>query len=224
MTSRLLPLAAGLVLVLATGLVHGLWTQRWAASQELEAAAARLEAVPETVGPWTSEPVELDPRALAQAGARGSVVRSYTNGRTGARVLMILLCGRPGPISVHRPEHCYRGAGYDMTGPAQRRTLRCGPARIPAEFWTARFRRSEETRTVRLGIFWSWFAGRAWEAPASPRVTFAQVPALYKLYVIRELPPTGAVPEEDPGVEFLRAMVPELVKVLSPPTESRGPE
>ena len=45
---------------------------------------------------------------------------------------------------------------------------------------------------------------------------FARSPALYKLYVIREMPRENEPLEEDPSVEFLRALTPALQKSLFP--------
>src|SRR4051812_24487116 len=114
-TSRLLrlaPVLTGFALVLLAGLVHGLWTQRWHRSAELETAAARLTHLPQAVGDWKGEPVELDAQDLAASGAAGYWMERFTHRRTGAVVTLVLLCGRPGPLSVHRPEYCYRGAGF----------------------------------------------------------------------------------------------------------------
>src|SRR6266567_3229759 len=100
--------AAGVVLL--SGVVHGLWTQRWYHSGEVAAAAARLDDIPERVGPWTA--VAGDPipeRELKAAGAEGCWQRTFTSGVTGHKVTVVLLVGRTGKMSVHRPENCYPG-------------------------------------------------------------------------------------------------------------------
>jgi hypothetical protein len=214
---RTFPLWLGLAVLVGTGLVHGLWTDRWQGSQELADAVARLERVPDRLGPWQATAVPLEAEVLAQAGAAGQRSLHFTHRRTGEQVLVILLCGKPGPISVHRPEHCYRGAGYEMTAPAAKERLPAIAPGPPAEFWTARFRKQEETQTVQLRIFWSWFAGGSWQAPGSPRWTFARYPALYKLYVIRETTPGRERLDRDADRKFLNQVMPVLTRALTPP-------
>jgi hypothetical protein len=217
MTRLLLSLAALLVLT-ASGFVHGLWTERWQKSRELEDAAARLGHAPADVGDWQGRGDQLDPATLALAGARGSWVRYFTHRGTGEVVTVILLCGRPGPMSVHRPEHCYRCAGYEMVQDAEHCTVGCPPGGPPAAFWTARFQKEEAGGQVQLRIFWSWSAAAGpWQAPDSPRLTFAPLPALYKLYVVRETGPGQERARDDPCIGFLRQLIPELTRALSPP-------
>jgi hypothetical protein len=212
----MLPFAVGLAVVIAAGLVYGAWTQRWRKSPDLEAAAARLRNLPDAVGRWKGEPVEVDPQELALAGAEGAWVRRFTHERTGATVQVALVCGRPGPISVHRPENCYRGAGFDLAAPPTPYTLRPTPDAPPAAFWTGRFTRPEAGGES-LRVFWSWYADGAWRAPDNPRWEFARQPALYKLYVVRETGGRGDRLDDDPAVEFMRQLVPELSRVLSGP-------
>ncbi len=213
---RNLTFAAGLTIVIASGFVYGAWTQRWQASTALETAVAALNALPEQVGPWKAAPAELDKDALDMAGAKGWWVRRFTNGRTGASVMVILLCGRAGPMSVHKPETCYTGAGFSLTASPVRTAIHVVGEDAPAEFWTGVFKKPE-AGGQHLRIFWSWFDGRAWRAAENPRWSFAQLPALYKLYIIRE---TSGRPErfdKDPAAELLRGLLPDLTRTLAAP-------
>jgi hypothetical protein len=207
------PLLIGLAIVAVVALVQGGWTQRWEKSVELESAVQRLAAAPDDLGSWKAELSELEADALAAAGAQGSWVRRYTDERTGASVQIILLCGRPGPMSVHRPEHCYRGAGYDMLADPIPCTI---PGERPAYCWTTRFRKEESSGDVTLRIFWTWLSDDGWRAPDSPRLAFAHLPALYKLYAIRELPSRPERPELDPTLDLLRQLLPALSSALRP--------
>lgn len=212
--SRYLPLVVGVILILATTFVQGVWTQRWQQSAVLESAVHRLSYAPGDLGTWKASPVELDAETLAAAGAQGSWVRRYTDARTGASVLVILLCGRSGKMSVHRPEHCYGGAGYEMMAESVPYELPVDP---PAQCWTTRFRKEESTGNVQLRIFWTWFGDGRWQAPESPRLHFAHLSALYKLYAIRELPPRQERLEEDPSLDLLQQLLPALAKTLIQP-------
>jgi hypothetical protein len=208
---RRIPLLAGLLVVAVTAVVQGVWTQRWQESAEFEAAVERLRGAPGDLGSWKAEPADIDADALTAAGARGSWVRRYTDARTGASALVILLCGRSGKMSVHQPEHCYRGAGYEMIAEPVRCQASVDPA---ADCWTTKFRKAGPTGDVQLRIFWTWFGDDTWQAPDSPRLTFAHLPALYKLYVVRELPPRPDRPEQDPTFDLLQQLLPTLAEAL----------
>jgi hypothetical protein len=215
--SKCLLFLAALAVILGGGLAHGLWTERWQRSAELEAAAARLRLLPDDFPGWKGEVIELDEGSAAVAGARASWARRYTHPRSGETITAVVLCGKPGRMSVHRPEYCYACAGYEMTAPAEPCVFKAGGDCAPARLWTAPFMKSDADGPVQLRIYWSWFAGGAWQAPDSPRVTFAARPALYKLYVIHETNAAPGRPDEGPAAEFLRQTLPTITQALSPP-------
>jgi hypothetical protein len=210
--SRVYPTLAVFVVVVSSGVVHGLWVHRWTASAALERATARMADLPMTLGDWDGQPSELDARQLAVADVSGHLLRRYVNRRTGAVVTVLLLCGRPGPVSVHTPEVCYGGAGYELAGP---RAKHPAPAE-GGEFWACRFQKFRSGVPEYLRILYAWNATGKWEASESPRTSFARHPALYKLYVVREMPKENEPLEGDPSVEFLRVLLPALQKALFP--------
>ena len=214
--TRILTFAAGLAIVIASGVVYGSWTQRWQESGALESTVAKLQSLPEQVGRWKARPAELDQDALDMAGAKGWWVRRFTDERTGTSLLVILLCGRAGPICVHKPETCYTSAGYALTSAPVRYAVRNDAETKTAEFWTGVFKKPE-VGGEQLRIFWSWYDGGAWRAAANPRWTFAHLPALYKLYVIRETNGRPQRLDDDPAAEFLRRLLPEMSRTLSAP-------
>src|SRR5438105_7726947 len=99
--SRVCPLLTVFAVVASSGALHGVRTNRWAPSGALERATARLADLPMTVGDWDGQADELDARQAALAEVSGSVLRRYVNRRTGAVVSVLLVCGRPGPVSLH---------------------------------------------------------------------------------------------------------------------------
>ncbi len=210
---RTAPLSVALVLVLGPAVVHGLWTQRWQPSPAVETAAARLADVPLAFGDWQGEPLTLDPDAVAQAKLTGCWMRRYTHAATGRNVTVLLMCGPAGPVSVHTPEWCFGGAGYDMAGPAVKYAVHAEP---PAEFWTARFSKPGPVLPDQLRIFWAWSTAGTWEAPRQPRLAFGRSAFLYKLYILRNLTDPQEPPDNDPCLEFLRVFLPELSHTLFP--------
>ncbi len=214
MARALLPTTA-LFLVIAAGLVHGKWTRRWAIGHEIEAAAARLKHVPDRVGSWEGKSLELSRDQLLMAEIAGYVSRRYEDHRRRDAVSILLVCGPAGPISVHTPDICYAGAGYEPTGPPVRKSLPVGPGGHPAEFWHAIFSKRNVPVPVTLSILWAWSSDGHWEAPDNPRLSFASRPALYKLYVIHELiAPEDAMDQDHPVTEFLNPLLAELDRSL----------
>jgi hypothetical protein len=220
---RSVPFLVGLVVLLGLGAVQGVWTDRWRPSVELGEAAARLGNLPADIGAWKGEEYEQDADELKLAGAVGHWSRAFTDPETGEKVLVILLCGKPARVSVHRPEHCYRSAGFELATPPLRVQVKplaatAAPAdgeSQPAQLWTGLFSRDVAKGTDQVRIFWSWSTGGPWEAPDSPRWTFARQPALYKLYVIRSV--TGPVLlADDPCVRLLGQLLPILDNALTP--------
>ena len=197
-------LVVGAAILLAAGVVHGLWTDRWQPSAAPAAFAARLPDVPQTLGEWDARSVQLDPQKIEMAQVSGYLARAYAHRRDGTVLTLLLLAGRSGPVAVHPPDVCYAGTGFAVVS---------GPSRCrvdDAELWTARFRKGDAAAPVNLRIFWAWSAAGEWQAPANARWTFARYPALYKLYVIQQTPTPDDAPEQGPCVEFLRLLLPEL--------------
>ncbi len=212
MHKRILPLAAGLVLLIAGGLVHGVWTQRWRPSDELREGTARLGHVPLTVESWRGEDLPMNAEMVDRAGLAACWTRRYVHGPTDLAVTAVLMCGRAGPIAAHTPEWCYGGAGYVPSSASSRFQV---PAPVPAaEFWTADFCKPGPVEATRLRIFWAWGVERSWTAPDNPRLTLARRNSLYKLYVLREMSGREEPVTPDPCIQFLQAVLPVLDRTL----------
>src|SRR5262249_12530355 len=158
--------------LMAAGLVHGMWAGRWSAGENRAVAAARLTAVPKTIGDWDATDRELSEREREVAGIDGYLLRRDVKRETGNFVAVVLVCGKPGPVSVHTPEVCYGGAGYAPTADPVLIDINLADSRTE-QFRTALFRKRGEGAIDQLRIFWSWHAGTAWQAPDSPRWAFA---------------------------------------------------
>src|SRR5437867_166137 len=111
---RTAPAVTALVVILLSGALHGTLSARWQPHADLSALAARLADVPEVIGDWQGETIESDAVTIRVADCAGMLQRRYVNAQTGQQVFLMLLVGRPGPLSVHLPEYCYQGLGYRM--------------------------------------------------------------------------------------------------------------
>lgn len=211
---RVFAVLVGLAVLLGGGLVHGLWNDRWQPSEALADACARTDRLPTEVAGWKSEAVLQDPKALDLAGAASHYSRLFTDPATGDKVLVLLLCGKASRMVVHRPEHCFQAAGFEMAGPALRFRMDV-PGVPPAELWTGYFARTDTTAPEQLRIFWTWLATDRWEAPDSPRMHYARQRALYKLYVMRNVTGPTAQLNTDPCVRLMGHLLPVLDRELA---------
>jgi hypothetical protein len=211
---RYLPVLIALLVVVGYSVAEGLWTNRWELSDDTGEAAARLAGVPRTVGEWEGKDEELDARQIARAEIVGYVMRQYTHQRSGAVIGVLLVCGRPGPTSVHTPEICFPGSGLAMQGQAERHAVN-QPGKQSDEFWVASFQRTGAV-TQPQRVYWAWNATGTWVAAEQPRVQFAMAGALFKLYVSRGLSRPDEPLAEDPSDEFMAAFLPAVRKCLFP--------
>jgi hypothetical protein len=216
---RTVPVLIASVLVAVSGLAHGLWTARWQQSDELATALTRLPHVPRAVGDWRGRDLEVDEALFRQARAEGYWARRYEKPGGDDAFSVILMCGRAGPMAVHTPDVCYRGAGYELAGPAERLTVDV-PGAEPAQLWTARFRKESPTDGGELRLYWGWTADGAWEAPDWPRWTFGGRPLLFKLYIIRETTDSATSAPDDTARTFLGRLLPALNRALLTPSGS----
>ncbi len=192
-----LPWAISATLLIASGIVQGRLSGRWSTSDDLTSAVTRLDQLPREIGTWKGEDADVDRATLTRVGISGGIVRRYRDTRTGSLVTLMLVCGRPGPVSVHTPDVCYEGAGYELAAP---------PAKPFPDFLAATMVRPDAALTDRLQIFWSWNASDHWEVPENPRIAFGARPYLYKLYVIRSSPSAGEDLGSSPAGVFAKAL------------------
>ncbi len=202
---------ATFLLIVAFGVGEGVWTNRWSLMDGPEQASAKLVAVPQIVGDWEGKDQELDPRQIARAEISGYLMRQYTHRATGATMQVLLVCGRPGPTSLHTPDICYAGAGYAQAGALVPQVVE--GAGSPAGFWTGRFDKPGP-QPESLRIYWAWNATGAWSASDNPRWEYAHHRFLYKLYVVRPLTKADEPLADDPTPEFMRVFLPEVQKCL----------
>jgi hypothetical protein len=212
MMYRTITTASAALILIASGVVHGLWTDRWTVDPAvLKAAADRLPEVPTTLGKWDGSEIEMT--TDARLGLAGSQARRYVHRETGKVISIYLACGRPGHISIHTPDACYVADGYKEAELAHRFTIP-GAGKTGAEFWTARFMRQRPDAQTNLRVFWAWRAASGWQAADNPRVAFAAEAVLHKLYVIRELAHPNEPADGDVCVEFMQELLPALEQRL----------
>ncbi len=212
MSKKLLMIGAAGLFVLVTGYLHGKLTNRWGYSATLQASIDKLDQLPLTLDQWEGTIVtkDIEPQTTRFSGA--FVVANFVQRQTGDAVSVTLVCGRPGPLSLHPPSICFPAHGY---------TEKSRPAKmvIPlkggdVEMLAADYERERPTGAEQIHIRWCYGYDGQLGNPDNPRVTLASRPAVYKLYASRAGLGNRFTTTEDPLQPFLAAFLPELKKVL----------
>jgi hypothetical protein len=198
-----------------TGLLHGRITDRWGYSDTLQAAVGKLSQVPLSAGDYDGTVMEIQTDRVATKGSGAYVSARFVDRVRGETVFMTLVCGRPGPLSLHPPTICFPAHGYAQQGPDTRTTVSVPGGARSADFMQSEFVRNAGTGTEHIHICWAYGLNGSWTVPANPRIAWARQPAVYKLYVFRQSVGADAPLAEDPLVPFLQTYLPELQKVLS---------
>ncbi|MDA7950932.1 MAG: EpsI family protein [Pirellulaceae bacterium] len=170
---------------------QGTAKERWSfeSSEELKAYTQRLTDIPEEIGDWKSETLEIDARAIKSSGVDGYLYRIYSNEKTGQSVQIFVASGKAKHIALHTPDFCYRGAGYKQRGQfstiplEETLSTEKNPSKDLPEMLTVRFVKSEGNFKQNLQIYWAYSSEGKWEAVSNPRTYYNQTPAMYKVYI-----------------------------------------
>lgn len=203
------------LLLVVTGVVHGLMLDRWGPPDRVIKAAARLEQVPASIGDWTSQDLEVSDQVQKIAGSQGMLSRIYTHRPTGSSVNILIVCGRPGPVSEHPPTVCFTSSGFRLAEKERKYVVRSRDDLELGEFWLGDFTKTTELVPENLRTFWGWSSDGHWEAADTPRLKYAPSPVLYKLYVTRPLIRTGdEIDDNDLAIQFMHLFLPQLQTAL----------
>ncbi len=224
MRNFILPAAIAVILLVLHDIPYGKLTfHKRGTSPEIEAFAQRLKDVPASFGDWDSEAEKLDDRQLAAANAMGSYSRVFHNRFDPQKVVQVfILCGHPQDVTLHSPDRCYRASGFKEDDEERKFPIDYGKSYgdKTAYFTTDRFKMGSEMEGSQiLRIFWSFSDDGNWQAPTSPKWTFATSPAMYKIYAISMVHGEGREqPSDSPCNEFLRQFLPVMNAALFPET------
>ena len=70
---RILVILSACAVLIASGVVHGVWTDRWSDQADLTASAKRLDLLPIQIGAWHGTDIEMekDPNSGLAGMVRG---------------------------------------------------------------------------------------------------------------------------------------------------------
>jgi hypothetical protein len=200
-TSHLM--AIGLFLA-GSGVVHGIWSSRWAEVTSQEKSQQMLQ-VDEIAGGWKpGEFFTIDPAELPKNTKCAS--RRFTHPSSNKNVVVSITSGHPGVVAVHTPDVCYLGTGYQIKTTVKKEEIVIDSNGTKAYFYCADFQKGNESLRVR----WAWGVDGNWQAPNSPRWHFIREPLLYKLYIVHPLTEDEDLTKDDPYRKFLADLVPSL--------------
>lgn len=202
---------ACLLLLVGSGVAHGVFTHRWQAAADFGETQARLNTVPPALGPWVARDVPLSADELDRISVRAHLSREYRNTQTGRAVRMLVVAGPPGPISVHTPDVCFQGTGFEQSTTPEQVAVGDGAGQL----WAATFSKTGPVRT-QIRVYWAWNGGSGWEAPEHRRARykFAFQPILYKIYLVTEADRQGAT-NPRPAEDLAARLLPDISRALA---------
>jgi len=196
------------------GVLQGTLANRWGTPADMEAAAARVDALKESMkqpfGDWRLVKTEkMTDVVVNTLECRNYINFSCRNDQTGHVVNGFIVLGPPGPISVHTPEVCYSSQDYEKN---ENRVA--APIEIDGEqndvLWTLKMRSRKDVERKQLRIYYGWATDSYWTNPEEPRVTYGGEDYLYKIQLATELSLDIDISNTDPCKEFLRAFLPRV--------------
>lgn len=212
----ILPVVAALIVVATGTYLQGVWSERWwrHRSERLKEFTSRLADVPMVIGDWEGVDQPVDEEQFKRSNCDGQVSRKYTNDR-GDSVSVFLVSGTGRHVTIHTPDWCYRGAGYEMDKNPHPYKIDVDGMDPSPEFSTTTFTKHDATgASDRLRIFWSFTEDGRWQGPAAPKPMFGSRDALYKVYLITDAKDRRESPEDSPTIEFAKEFFPVVNELL----------
>jgi hypothetical protein len=211
MTRVLVPLATAVTLI-ASGVIHGILTDRWTplGDELVQEARGKLNEFPMQIGDWDG--VARQWSAFEEKNSeKDFITRAYANRVNGNRVGILIAAGGTRNLRQwHTPLQCYPANGYDQVAPVEKTVIPVDG--IEAEFFHTDFTQPRATAPDHVRIFWAFSGDGAWRAPDADlsQLTFGRYRRLYKVYVLRQLDHPGEKPDNDVCIEFLKTALPQL--------------
>lgn len=207
-----------LLLILASGLLHGNMTSRWGQSTDVAAAADALKSIPQSIGPWEqSGTCELTEAERTILHCSSYVSRLYRNRESGAYIRLTLLMGPPDRMAAHTPEICYSTREFQLREPRQRVILQTSASSEENAFWRVTFNATSLEGGI-LWVYYAWGIGGHWRAPDDARFAFPGQRYLFKLQVSTQTPSLFGNASPDACQDFLSYFVPATTAVLQKPS------
>ena len=163
MKFRIVHLGVVLTVLALSGIVHGMWTNRWAESSTIEGKNL-LAGINDDLGAWKPTAIFKCSNAADVPPNTRNDSRWFLSTKTGRQARATICSGSPGAVAVHTPDVCYLGAGWKIRGSVVRRTLPLADGGA-ASLWIADFTKTSPDRgaddSCLLGMDVGWQLGSA---------------------------------------------------------------
>jgi hypothetical protein len=215
--SLFIPLAALLAVLAVTTYLQGVATERWGRekTERLQKLATNVnERIPMEIGEWIATEHEVDKEQYKASNCEAARALTFENRTSGEEIDVFVVAGTARNVTIHTPDWCYRGAGYEMENEKNEFIMECPGLPQPPEFLTATFKKEEPSQITRLRIFWTFSDDGSWHGPRQEKVTFAGRKSLAKVYLITRIPLQGDELEENATFSFVKDFMPVLNAAL----------
>lgn len=220
--NRLLPAIVALIIIGVGILAQGYHAERWSARHDvkLNEFVPRISDVPLEFGDWDGVEQKIDSMQFEGSNAADAISLSYKNRVTGEKASVYLAVGMAYHMTLHSPDQCYPLNGYEIAAQKSRTEIDCD---LDKEVEFARGSYSKQREGV-MQVLWTFSDDSNWYGPMVPKTAFASSGALFKVYIITQVPP-GENPSSTTrvGTEFAKDFLPVLNSILFPP-EAEGSE
>lgn len=196
------------LLLVAGGVVHGMWTHRFTGVTLGTGGQDLLAGVTEPMAGWRpGNFFEINANDIPKKTQ--TVSRQFINEKTNRTLVVSLTSGVPGIVAAHTPDVCYLGSGYKLKSSVTKETVPL-PNGESCLFYVADFQKTSATNTETVRVRWAWSADGTWHAPDYPRLFYAKqqmkLPTLYKLYIVNVIDETDLT-KNDPYRTFAGELV-----------------
>jgi len=177
-------------------------------SELLGTAVKRLkEPVAERHGNWRMvKEIPFTDDVLEMLQNPAYINRSYMHQQTGDVVLVTVIVGTPGPVSVHTPEVCYGSQNFAILGDRSHVKV-VDREKNEHSFWQVSME-AKNSAVAPQTVLYAWSTGDFWSAVSDPRLAHAGGPYLYKIQLAG--PPSSAKDEFKAWEDFLQWFLPDL--------------
>ncbi|MDR3111311.1 MAG: EpsI family protein [Planctomycetaceae bacterium] len=213
-------------LTLAITVVAGNYQDRWSQNKDRAEAGKRIKELPGRIGDWVlgedKDMSQNDEEALQVAG--NYIVRRYRNVSTNDEVLLMLMVGPPGRLTVHTPEVCFGGRDYVAQEKHEMVTFNTSGTETSDALWRIKFVNQSTRGGAPIVFYYGLNIGTGWQAVDNPRTAFQWYRNIYKIQLqsyYRESARStasaagGGEEASDPCKAFLEDAFPEIEKYLT---------
>ena len=215
--SLFIGIAIVVVITMTVTRYSGSLTGRWG-FHGLDEARTTLRNLPLEIGDWHAEKEgELDQVSISMLRIQDAYIfRAYKNVSTQEIVYLTIMVGPTGKVTVHTPEVCFGGRGYERDSSRTSvpiNVLLPSGDEVADSFWKVNFTGRSLDVNNRVSFYYAVSTGRVWEAVENPRVTFQTYRFVYKLQAEAF---SGPSDEEDTVNRFLTDCLPTIHDYIRP--------